>query len=199
MGYHQAGFDVYGVDIKEQPRYPFKFCNWDALTFPLEGFDAIHASPPCQRWADGTLDRDGHPDLLGPIRERLEATGVPWVMENVTGAPIRADFMLCGSMFDLPGLIRHRKFETSWHGFALHLCCRHDFDAVSVVGNGIPSGSTYYKENKGPGSFARYKALREAAMGIDWMTTAELSEAIPPAYTEWIGGQLMAHLKEKAA
>lgn len=88
MGYHLAGFEVYGVDIKEQRGYPFKFCKWDALDFPLEGFDAIHASPPCQAFS---ITKHSHgkeyPDLLTPTLARLAEVEVPWIVENVPGAP----------------------------------------------------------------------------------------------------------------
>src|SRR5215467_701837 len=119
MGYHRAGFDVVGVDIKPQPRYPFTFIQADAMTFPLEGFDAIHASPPCQAYIrSGMYDKSRHPDLLPPVRCQLERSDVPWVIENVPGAPMRVDLKLCGCMFGL-GVARQRWFETSWHAFDL--------------------------------------------------------------------------------
>lgn len=205
MGYYRAGFDVYGVDIKDQPGYPFRFAKADALSFPLQGFDVIHASPPCQRWAEGTRVRDRHPDLITPLRARLEDAGVPWVLENVTAAPLRMDVMLCGSHFDLPGLIRHRIFETSW-GAVGTMQCRHRGAPVTVTGKGLPSGSPYYSTratvtvvghdiphnsaHKGVDA-AAWRKLREEAMDIGWMTNRELSEAIPPAYTQWMGGRLM--------
>ena len=106
VGYHRAGFDVVGVDIEPQPHYPFEFHQADAMTFPSSGFDAIHASPPCQAFSiaakyKGTAGR--HKDLLTPTRTRLQAAGLPWVIENVPGAPMRADYLLCGCMFGLPG------------------------------------------------------------------------------------------------
>ena len=114
MGYDRAGFDVVGVDIKLQRRFPFEFVQADALTFPLEGFDAIHASPPCQAHSvtqNFTKASHGTGWMLAATRERLRAAGVPWVIENVPGAPMRADFKLCGCMFDLPRLKRERWFR----------------------------------------------------------------------------------------
>jgi DNA (cytosine-5)-methyltransferase 1 len=192
-GYQDAGFYVIGVDINAQPRYcGDEFYRADALEF-LSTFDvpqavAVHASPPCQAYSVAVLDKTGRPDLLGATRERLEALGLPWVIENVPGAPMRADYVLCGSMFGLPGLRRHRWFETSWHGFALTPPCRHDFAHVSVIGHG-PDHHSPFADLRGPG---RWQELRRRAMGIDWMTRDELSEAVPPAYTEFIGGQLLA-------
>ena len=186
MGYHRAGFDVVGVDIEPQPRYPFTFIQADAMTFPLDGFDAIHASPPCQAYsiaAKGT--GKVYPDLLAPVRDRLIARGTPWVIENVPGAPMRADYQICGCQVGLK-LRRMRWFETSWEGFVLSRPHHHDGPVVSVVGHGTP---TWVRQQLG------YNPTIEdcrAAMGIEWMTRAELSQAIPPAYTELIGGYLMA-------
>jgi DNA (cytosine-5)-methyltransferase 1 len=199
MGYHLAGFDVYGVDIKEQPRYPFKFCQADAMTFPLEGFDAIHASPPCQAFTaarvvwNGRLPDDRHIDLLTPIRERLQAQKAPWVIENVPGAPMQRNVVLCGTQFGLD-VRRHRWFEASVPLFGLLPPCWHHSGTISVFGH---SGEASRKGNVQ----RRHVPLEEQkqAMGIDWMSRDELSQAIPPAYTEWIGGQLMSHLKERAA
>jgi DNA (cytosine-5)-methyltransferase 1 len=199
VGYSRAGFEVVGVDIDPQPRYPFEFFQADALDvlerwhwLELCGYRvaAIHASPPCQAYSVAVLDKTDRPDLLGATRECLEALGLPWVIENVPGAPMRADYILCGSMFGLPGLRRHRLFETSWRGFALAPPCRHDFAHVSVVGHG-PDHHSPFADLRGIG---KWRELKQRAMGIDWMTRDELSQAIPPAYTEFIGGQLLAHL-----
>ena len=109
MGYHRAGFDVVGVDIKPQLRYPFEFHQGDAMTWPLDGFDVIHASPPCQDHTRQFVPREhGTGWMLAAIRERLTASGLPWIIENVPGAPMRADYKLCGCMFDLPRLRRER-------------------------------------------------------------------------------------------
>lgn len=187
VGYHRAGFDVVGVDNRPQPHYPFRFIQADAMTFPLDGYDAIHASPPCQRYSSSTsaANRPKHPDLLGPIRARLERQEAPWVIENVPGAPLRADYRLCGCMFQLPHLKRVRYFEVSWGGFALSPGCVHIGGSFSPVGHGTPSGT-----RKWLGRNVTIAELR-AAMGIDWMNRDELSQAIPPAYTEYIGAHLL--------
>jgi DNA (cytosine-5)-methyltransferase 1 len=195
MGYHRAGFDVVGVDIKAQPHYPFEFHEgdvWDWLSFShrfrLEDFAAIHASPPCQAFTNARTIHGvcAHQDLLSPTRPRLERTGLPWVIENVPGAPMRADVVLCGSQFGLEdpgvgGLIRHRLFEFSEPPAHLLPPCTHSKATVSVFGHG---GHIYH----GVASWRR-------AMGIDWMTRDELAQAIPPAYTEWIGKQLLTALE----
>ncbi len=182
MGYHRAGFDVVGVDIKPQPHYPFEFHQADALTFPLDGFDAIHASPPCQHRAPVTAwrgDRDNHPDLLTPMLGRLRAEAtVPWVVENVPGRPFGHDLVLCGSMFGLR-VRRHRWFVTSWQAAALVHPCHHRPDDLPFM-------------HKGERAYAD-------AMGCHWMSNREAREAIPPAYTELIGAQLLAHLEARAA
>ena len=189
MGYHRAGFEVVGVDIKPQPHYPFEFVQGDALewnwfgsaTGAALGIAAVHASPPCQAFTTArVIHNNDHPDLLTPCRELLKDTGLPWVIENVPGAPMRPDVILCGSMFGSPRLKRHRWFEFSqptdpWTGTGCG--CGHK-DTVSVFGHG---GHNYH-------GVAEWREV----MGIDWMNRDELSQAIPPAYTEWIGKQLMA-------
>lgn len=185
MGYYLAGFDVVGVDINPQPHFPFEFHQADALTFPLGGYDAIHASPPCQRYSIASIERSRHPDLLPLVREMLKRQPAPWVIENVPGAPMRADIRLCGCMFRLPHLKRERWFETSWGGFALSPGCVHTDYTISVVGHGTPSWS-----RRRLGRAVSVAEKREA-MGIDWMNRGELSQAIPPAYTEWVGAQLL--------
>lgn len=199
-GYVLAGFDdVVGVDSAPHPNYPYEFHQADALTFPLEGFDAIHASPPCQAYsiATGSLRNRGvkYVDLVAPTRERLERAGVPWVIENVPGAPIRPDYRLCGCMFGLPLLRRERWFETSWRGFALRPPCYHTTPTLSVTGHGVGAG------NGQRGRIAEHIghnpgiAEARAAMGIDWMNRAELAQAIPPAYTEFVGRDLLAQCR----
>lgn len=199
MGYHRAGFaEIVGVDIKPQRHYPFTFVQADALEYlDAHGreFDAIHASPPCQRYSVASQSRRSagveYPDLLGITRERLQASGVPWVIENVPGAPMRSDFVICGCRVGLP-LRRIRLFETSWQGFDLMAPCHHTGPVVSVVGHGTPS---WVREQLGYNpSIHDYRA----AMGIDWMNRNELSQAIPPAYTEYVGRSLMRALEEGA-
>jgi DNA (cytosine-5)-methyltransferase 1 len=200
VGYHRAGFDVTGVDNRPQSRYPFPFIQADAMTFPLGGYDAIHASPPCQDHSvtqNFTTARHGSGWMLAATRELLQQQPLPWVIENVPGSPMRADYKLCGCMFDglrtdTMMLNRERWFETSWHGFGMRPPCSHDLPAVSVAGHDVPSHQR---------KFGRSVTLKERrqAMGIDWMGRDELGQAIPPAYTVYIGAQLMEHLKERAA
>lgn len=173
-GYQQAGFHVTGVDITPQPRYcGDEFILADVMEAPLDGYDAIHASPPCPHYANVTRwrgDPDSHPDLLDPVRRRLVTSGIPWVVENVPEAPMRRDFLLCGSMFGLK-VKRHRAFETSWHGFGFAHACYHPPDLLPFM-------------HKNERAFAD-------AMGCTWMTNVEARDAIPPAYTEYIGGELL--------
>jgi len=208
VGYHRAGFKVVGVDIKAQPNYPFAFHRMDALDVlstyvpPIPGhrweIAAIHASPPCQRFSD-LAKRNGNgadwPDLIGPVRELLQQTGLPWVIENVEGAPLRDPVMLCGTMF--PGLrvIRHRLFEASFpieappHP-AHPLVFTHDKRKAHY---GQLDQDTAFVQVTGGGNCT--VANKRAAMGVEWMTGAEANEAIPPAYTEWIGGQLLSAIQ----
>jgi DNA (cytosine-5)-methyltransferase 1 len=203
MGYYRAGFDVIGVDLAPQPHYPFPFHQGDALSFPLAGFDAIHASPPCQAYSVLRRANPGaeYPDLVAPTRELLYAAGVPWVMENVPGAPLWPSVVLCGSMFDLGAgerhLRRHRLFESSVG--MLQPQCQHEGEAVGVYGGGPVGRYTFAngvrKGLKGRrGGYQGTMAERREAMGITWMTSKELNNAIPPAYTEWIGAQLLRHV-----
>lgn len=191
MGYHRAGFDVVGVDIKPQPRYPFEFVQADAMTYPLEGFDAVHASPPCQAYSSATRDASRHPDLYQLTVDRLGT--VPYVIENVIGAPYGGGIVLCGSMFGLTAsgewLQRHRNFETSWLIFQPP--CEHPASPrpITITGQAYVSETREYPHSR-QSTFAIAKQL----MGIDWMSRDELTEAIPPAYTEWIGRQLRAQL-----
>ena len=197
MGYSRAGFNVIGLDIADQPKYPFQFIKGDALEFLAGGFgeqfDAIHASPPCQPFtamrtladAGGKRIRE-HADLVDVTREALEATGVPWIMENVVGSPLRNPLMLCGSSFGLD-LRRHRLFESSHLLFGLP--CRHaDVGRPIAVYGDHPQqpGDKSYRINR-----ARTLEEGQAAMGIDWMPWRPLTQAIPPAYTEWLGRQLI--------
>ena len=200
VGYHRAGFDVVGVDNRPQPNYPFAFEQRDALEYlremlhfaygePGDVFSAIHASPPCQAYVrSGNVDRDRHPDLIGPTRKLLWETGLPWVIENVPGAPMRPDAVLCGSQFGL-AIRRHRWFEFSWGEPLLTLACDHSQPITGVYGNAHGTQGAY------PGMLPGDYATWSREMGIDWMTTDELREAIPPAYTAVIGQHLLEHLK----
>lgn len=191
-GYQRAGFYVVGVDIAPQSRYAGdEFIQADAMTFPLDGFDAIHASPPCQRYTvlGGREDLSAYPDLIEPTRELLESVGLPYVIENVPGAPLRADVTLCGAMFGLRSY-RHRLFESSEPLVAPE----HPKHVVRVNRHG--ENRREHWANGGfltiTGDIGRYAGPE--AMGIAWMTGDEMSEAIPPAYTEWIGNQLIRSL-----
>lgn len=198
MGYHRAGFDVTGVDIAPQKNYPFSFVQADALEY-LAGhgheFDAIHASPPCQRYSQSALSQRNrgkeYPDLIPVTRRGLEDAGRPWVIENVPRSPLRPDFKLCGCHFGLE-LRRARWFEASWQPLVLMPPHFHPHPVVSVVGHGTP---TWVRKRLG---FNPTIAHYREAMGIDWMTRGELSQAIPPAYTEFIGAQLLRFLEGQA-
>lgn len=196
VGYHRAGFDVVGVDAKPQPRYPFEFHQGDAFEF-LEAhgheFDAIHASPPCQAYSvcGGWRPQAEHPTLIEPVRELLTATGLPFVIENVVGAPLHGAAMLCGSAFGLR-VRRHRIFEGSFPLFGTQ--CRH--------GEQGPCVGVYGNQGRRIGHWlgrARNVADASNAMGIDWMTWRELTQAIPPAYTEFIGRQLLRVVAARGA
>lgn len=193
MGYHRAGFKVVGVDWKPQPNYPFEFHQADALEYPYEGFDAIHASPPCEAHSRITgKHRINHSDLIPATRTRLSESGLPYIMENVEGAPLNNYFVLCGSMFNLE-VRRHRLFEASF--LVLAPSCNHAAQtgeyyslcwANRKAGKTSPVVGVYGNIN-----YAGEFELRCKAMGIDWMSNAELVKAIPPAYTEFIGKQLI--------
>ena len=196
-GYQRAGFYVVGVDIKPQPHYcGDEFHQADAMTYPLEGFDAIHASPPCQAFCDlhGMYNAKKHIDLLTPTRERLRASGKPYIIENVGGAPMENYIVLCGSAFGLGSedaeLRRHRRFEV--HPMPLFMPpCVHG-QKTRVIG--VYGG--HGRDRRRVANTQDFStAARREAMGIDWMTGAELSQAIPPAYTEYIGRELLKLLK----
>lgn len=201
MGLHRAGFDVVGVDIEfmhEYPRGPwFRFVQGDALTYPLEGFDFIWASPKCQRWSAATRQSgkpDDYPDQIAPIRERLRASGVPFVIENVLDAPLHDPIMLCGAMFGL-GVVRHRLFECSWQierpEHQDHRGGLVTGEYVTVTGKGgVPAWTYKKRESLGLPRYMPNEMSLEKwrdAMGIDWMSRKTLVQAIPPVYAEWIG------------
>jgi DNA (cytosine-5)-methyltransferase 1 len=219
MGYHRAFPDaaIVGVDINPQPRYPFSFVQADAMTYPLDGFDFIHASPPCQAYTTMRVMPNAgvHPELVGPTRVRLQATGLPWVMENVPGAPLNAGppslftdesgVVLCGTMFGLNDgtfeLRRHRLFESNVP--LVQLACRHRLPVIGFYGDHARTRQRTVNGNRDRGGditgIARKMPLVRDLLGIDWMTWHEATQAIPPAYTEHIGNALAAHLMERAA
>lgn len=198
MGYYRAGFDVVGVDIKPQPRYPFDFIQGDALNPPvdLSQFDAIHASPPCQAYtvagANERAKGKTYPDLVIATRALLTNNGAPWAMENVPGSPLRADIILCGSHFGLP-IARHRLFELSDMPFTLLASCQHARDLITICGSGTPSWCRKARIKRGlHPNFS--VSMKRDAMEMPWANRAELSQAIPPAYTEFIGRHLLGCL-----
>lgn len=199
MGYSRAGFDVVGVDINPQPHYPFAFVQHDCLALDhrfIRSFDVIHASPPCQaytrkaaNWGRERKNVIVHPDLLEPTRAVLEASGLPYVIENVIGAPMRADAVLCGTMFGLR-IIKHRQFECNFPLAYVLPSCDH---------------SDVYNPWSGKGRSARE---HREAQGTPWIpqcggasrkagVTGDLNNAIPPAYTEWVGGHLLWHIESE--
>lgn len=243
MGYSRAGFDVVGVDIERQKAYPFEFHQVDAFEFIVDHwqeFDAVHASPPCQAYIPRGVHmkrRDGveAPMLIDAMREALEHTGLPYVMENVPSAPL-ADLplfgtpvvKLCGTMFGLQTpcgaqLQRHRLFELNWDcpmppacnhvGVVVGVYGDHIRDrrrVISVAGHDFHDPAQRSRDRRAvisvTGSVAQQNVRRNQerkcfsvedariAMGIDWMSMKDLSQAIPPAYTEWIGRHLINHL-----
>ena len=213
MGYYLAGFDVVGVDIEPQKRYPFRFIQADALTFPLSGFDLIHASPVCKGYsATAVLNDARHPRQVEAVRERLAGNGIPYVIENVPGAPLISPVILCGSHFGLTsvwpgvglpgaetgtvrvGLFRHRGFEA--HGFTLPDPGAHDHGYRAVPVYGYTNNFIYRGLGFGGETFSD---LRRRVMDIGWMEHEELNEAIPPAYTAYVGQHLMGSLERQAA
>lgn len=204
VGYARVGFEVVGIDINPQPNYPYEFWRGDAvqaLETLLSGgglqkavygveWDAIHASPPCQAYSlAGQINSNSHPDLVDATRELLGATGLPYVIENVKGAPLRDPQLLEGQMFGL-NTHRPRLFETNW-GYTAPLL------------RPPPPRQTKMGRKTKPGEamqvVGNFNGMEDAqkAMGIDWMSRKELAQAIPPAYTQAIGEQLMAHIQQK--
>jgi DNA (cytosine-5)-methyltransferase 1 len=191
MGYYRAGFDIVGVDLEPQPNYPFPFYQADALAFPLEGFDAVHVSPPCPGYSLATSfhkgAREKHPLLIGVFRERLHASGLPYVIENVERASshMQRPIKLCGNMFGLR-TYRHRLFESN---ISLQQP-EHIAHVMPAAGPGaIARTGEYWSVG---GHFGQKERAQREALGIDWMKTVEeIANALPPVYTEWIGCQLI--------
>lgn len=209
-GYADAGFTVVGVDIEPQPNYPYDFIQADAFDFVLQygsSYDAIHASPPCQAYSAATneADRSKHPNLILPMRWALRRTGRPYIMENVVGAPLLYPKLLCGSMFNLR-VRRHRLFETNWP--LAQPWCQHRWQDEDKIWESLVSAErgkwrkTGVASVFGNGSKVRDPAnpdrletsIWREAMGIEWMLKSELSQAIPPRYTEFIGRELLEYM-----
>ena len=217
MGYYRAGFDVVGFDIEPQPNYPFEFVQADAIDvmlawlyegaaggYLLSDFVAGHASPVCHDWSPlaSVSGKDGSSRLLIETLRLLPQLGLPWVVENTMGAPLAHQatldgnhgVVLCGTMFGLR-VLRHRLFEASFPLPAL-ACGSHEGEFYTPAGHGDPNWRKREANPhaRGPG----YADRCRAAMDIDWMNRDELAQAIPPAYTQWLGGQLMAALEVAA-
>lgn len=208
MGYYRAGFEIVGIDINPQPNYPFEFYQADALEFPLDGFDAYHASPPCQAYSWSTVrwrnTGKEYVDLIDRTRDRLP-DDKPYIIENVIGAKLINPIMLCGEMFNLK-VLRHRLFESN----VLLLAPKHithklrvwDGTAQGVWNGGKPGcfgdeeKRKYFYTVAGHGGKSPSYRLNawQKAMGIDWMDKYELTQAIPPAYTEYIGRLLIKYV-----
>ncbi len=200
-GYSSAGFEVVGVDNKPQPRYPFPFIQADAMALDpsfIALFDAVHASPPCQSYSD-LAKRNGNaaawPRLVDPVRDMLMRSGLPYVIENVEGAPLRDPVILCGTMFEGLRVIRHRLFETNFPLVApphsKHPLV-HTFDKRKSHYGKTNDMRDFVSVNGGGNCTV---AAARDAVGIDWMTKNELNEAIPPIYTRFIGEQLLSYLR----
>ena len=203
MGYYKAGFDIVGVDVNWQWNYPFPFICEDAMSLGpdwLATFDAIHASPPCQRYsvlAKRTARGDEWPDLIAAVRSMLVSTGKPYVIENVVGSPLQDYIVLCGTMFDELRVIRHRLFESNVSLSPPAPCSKHPICHTLDKRKshyGKTDEMVDYVQVNGGGNCS--VAAARDAMGIDWMVKRELNEAIPPAYTECVGRQLLEHLSD---
>lgn len=213
-GYHRAGFEVVGVDISAQPHYPFEFIQWDALSileemfytgtlneppYILDDFDAIHASPPCQAYSDLISCRPElvgtYPQLIEPTRKLLQQTGLPYVIENVESSPLIDPLVLCATEFadttvewngQTYQLQRHRGFEANW-ALPERYPCDHVYKTFPVYGHGQPGNMPWF-------TGAPMAKFAREVMQTPWMTRDEYCEAIPPYYTEYIGGYLIKHL-----
>lgn len=199
MGYHQAGFEVVGVDHKPQPNYPFEFRQANALlVWPetwADRFDAVHASPPCQAFTAYARRHNHvgeHPDLIAECRLQLQESGLPYVIENIPRSSLLNPIQLCGSSFGLD-VRRHRLFESN---VALEdNPCDHSWQTPRFP---PASNRKNLRSTVEVGVWRIPLGVQQKAMGIDWMTREELSQAIPPAYAEWIGRQLLEHLGASA-
>ncbi len=206
MGLSRAGFEVVGFDIEAQKNYPFEFHQADALEVDLSDFDAVWASPPCQfytvmRSLPWLRDRE-YWDSIPPTRDYLESSAKPYVIENVMGAVWRGALkggFLCGQMFGLR-VYRHRGFETNWYWMSPGHP-RHE----KVIRPGRMIGSRAREAAFKTGGISVYSGGHRAkvevatmsdGMGIDWMSGNELSQAIPPAYSEYLGRQMMATMRK---
>jgi DNA (cytosine-5)-methyltransferase 1 len=202
-GYSSAGFDVTGVDIQEQPNYPFPFIRADALTLSpgfIASFDAVHASPPCQSYSDlarRNNNADKWPRLIEPVRKLLVRSGVPYIIENVDGAPLVNAALLCGTMFSQLRVLRHRLFEAN-------------FLILTPSHRKHPKVHTFDRRKSHFGKTDEWKdfvqvtgggnctlAAARDAMGIQWMTKREINESVPPAYSHFVGGQLIKYLSSR--
>ena len=204
MGYHRAGWEVVGVDINPQPHYPFEFIQTDALRFPWRSFyqlqhlDAIHASPPCQGYTqlaavNAKLGREQrHERLITETRALLQESGLPYVIENVVGSTLIDPVRVCGTSFGLP-IRRHRLFESNLD--LMGRPCEHGrFTEPRYWTGWRPKGEKRLSTVVQVYGNAGGKHEWPGAMGIDWMTYDEIAEAVPPAYTEWIGTQLIEQM-----
>jgi DNA (cytosine-5)-methyltransferase 1 len=199
MGYHRAGFDVLGVDVKPQPRYPFAFVQADALeTLSSLGFvrhfSVIHASPPCQAYSTATSRPELHADLYVQTRDALTRAGLPWIIENVLGAPAGRNIILCGSMFGL-GVRRHRRFETSFP--TRQPLCDHERQGITLGIYGHGGGGRSARPSRGGGTKAKPSQFAQL-MEMEWAKPREIVQAIPPVYTEYLGRQLLRQLSPDA-
>lgn len=202
VGYHQAGFtEIVGVDINPQPNYPFYYEEIDIRDLPPireweDQYDLIHASPPCQHFTKyRNVVKDitaRYEDLIAPTRELLQASGVPYIIENVACSPIRPDLILCGSHFGL-NVRRHRWFELGGFTAMGPGGCNHKGWTRQFKSSSDRPNLRYTMEI---GSWDEKLEDQKQAMGVDWpITVRELSEAIPPAYTKFIGEAFLAQVK----
>ena len=205
MGYYKAGFNyIVGVDIEPQPNYPFAFYQADALEFPLDGFDVIHASPPCQKFTSlkTAWNARAYTDLLTPIKQRLLTMSTQvWVIENVPGAPLDDPLMLCGTMFGLGvetscgwrELRRHRLFESNVRLKPPPNQCKHRGSTIGIYGDHVRDRRRKPGMRDGGIDFpgVNRRGLAQAALQMPWAKRwSDVSQAVPPAYTHWVGQQL---------